>query len=338
MRFGLNLEDDFQGNSRYNAAARFILTELDKLGGELVTDVQIGSDPKVASEFYQPLTHAHVVHRAQLSHRSTDLPIYTNDVEIADFRDREVEAAFDVGRTLGNWGEIRVGYHRTNGATTCAWATRTLVEQQYNNGEFFVKFSYDRLDNLHFPREGSQFTLQWDANRTDLGADTAYDKVQADWLMARSLGRNTLLLWGSAGSVVGGTIKATDVPDLFSLGGFFNLSGLAPSSLFGPDYAIARAIYFRKIGRGGEGFFEFPAYLGMSLEMGNTWQTRGDMSFGSTHKDASLFLAFDTFLGPVYLGSGYDTAGHNAYYLVPGQNFLGATRESTGRSEAALKV
>ncbi len=142
--------------------------------------------------------------------------------------------------------------------------------------------------------------------------------------MARSLGRNTLLLWASAGSVVGGTIKATAVPDFFPLGGFFNLSGLAPSSLFGPDYAIARAIYFRKIGRGGEGFFEFPAYVGMSLEMGNTWQTRSDMSFGSTHKDASLFLAFDTYLGPVYLGSGYDTAGAQRLLLVSGADFLSA--------------
>ena len=172
-----------------------------------------------------------------------------------------------------------------------------------------------------FRARDRQFTLQWDANRTDLGADMASDKVQADWLMARSLGRNTLLLWASAGSVVDGTIKATDVPDFFPLGGFFNLSGLAPNSLYGPDYAIARAIYFRKIGRGGEGFFEFPAYLGMSLEMGNTWQTRGDVSFGSAHKDASLFLAFDTFLGPVYLGSGYDTAGHSAYYLFLGRTF-----------------
>ena len=94
------------------------------------------------------------------------------------------------------------------------------------------------------------------------------DKVQADWLVASSIGRNTLLLWTSAGSVVGGNIKPTAVPDFFSLGGFFNFSGLAPTSLFGPNYAITRAIYFRKIGRGGEGFFEFPAYIGMSLENG----------------------------------------------------------------------
>jgi NTE family protein len=322
VRFGLDLEDNFQGNSRYNAAARFILTELDKLGGELVTDVQIGSDPKVQSEFYQPLNATRTWFIApSLRIEARDLQLYSNDVEVADYRDREAEAAFDIGRTLGNWGEIRVGYHRTNGAATVRLGDPALVESQYNNGELFVKFSYDRLDNLHFPREGTQFTLQWDANRADLGGDTPFDKVKADWLMARSLGRNTLLLWASAGSVVGGTIKTTDVPDLFSLGGFFNLSGLAPNSLYGPDYGIARAIYFRKIGRGGEGFFEFPAYIGMSLEMGNTWQTRGDASFGSTHKDASLFLAFDTFLGPVYLGSGYDTAGHSAYYLFLGRTF-----------------
>jgi NTE family protein len=322
VRFGLNLEDNFQGNSRYNAATRFILTELDDRGAELVTDVQIGSDPKVASEFYQPLNAQRTWFVApSLRIEARDLQLYARDAEIADYRDREAEADFDIGHTLGNWGEIRAGFHRTNGLTRVRLGDPNLVERQYNDGELFVKFSYDRLDNLHFPREGQQFTFQWDANRTDLGADTASDKVQADWLMAGSRGRNTLLFWASAGSVVGGSIKATAVPDLFSLGGFFNLSGLAPTSLFGPNYAIARAIYFRKISRGGEGFFEFPAYVGMSLELGNIWQQRSDVNFGSAHKDASLFLAFDTFLGPVYLGSGYDTAGHSAYYLFLGRTF-----------------
>jgi NTE family protein len=322
VRFGLNLEDNFQGNSRYNAAARFILTELDDLGAELVTDVQIGSDPKVASEFYQPLNAQRTWFMApNLRIEARDLQLYKNDVEVADYRDREAEAGLDIGRTLGNWGEIRAGFHRTNGLTRVRLGDPNLVERQYNDGELFVKFSYDRLDNLHFPRDGQQFTFQWDANRSNLGADTASDKVQADWLMARSIGRNTILFWTSAGGVVGGSIKATAVPDLFPLGGFFNLSGLAPTSLFGPNYAIARAIYFRKISRGGEGFFEFPAYVGMSLELGNIWQQRSDMNLGSARKDASLFLALDTFLGPVYLGSGYDTAGHSAYYLFLGRTF-----------------
>jgi NTE family protein len=322
LRFGLNLEDDFQGNSRYNAAARFVLTEINELGAELLTDVQIGSDPKVVSEFYQPLDASRtwfVAPSARVEAR--DLPIYTKNLEVADFRDREVEADIDVGRNLGNWGEIRAGFHRTNGLTRVRFGDPTLVEQQYNNGEYFFKFSYDRLDNIHFPREGQTFSLQWDANRTNLGADIASDKVQADWLMARSRGRNTLLFWTSAGTTMDGDYKSNALPEFYSLGGFFNLSGLAPSSLIGPHYAIARAIYFRKISRGGQGFFEFPAYLGLSLELGNTWEHRGDISYASARKDASVFLALDTFLGPVYLGTGYDQAGTAAFYLFLGRTF-----------------
>jgi NTE family protein len=322
LRFGLNLEDDFQGNSRYNAAARFVLTEMNEHGAELLTDVQIGSDPKIMSEFYQPLDATRtwfVAPSARVEAR--DLPIYAKNLEIADFRDREAEVDIDVGRVLGNWGEIRAGLHRTNGATRVRFGDPLLVEQQYNKGEYYFKFSYDRLDNVHFPREGQTFSLQWDANRTNLGADVASDRLQADWLMARSRGRNTVLLWTSVGSTLDGNFKPTALPEFYSLGGFFNLSGLAPDSLIGPNFAIARAIYFRKIGRGGEGFFEFPAYLGLSLELGNTWQHRGDLSYASARKDASVFFAFDTFLGPVYLGSGYDQAGTAAFYLFLGRTF-----------------
>jgi NTE family protein len=322
VRFGLNLEDDFQGNSHYNAAARFLLSELNEWGAELLTDVQIGSDPKVVSEFYQPLDATRtwfVAPSARIEVR--DLPIFTNNFEVADFRDREAEADLDVGRTLGNWGEIRTGLHRINGLTHERFGDPLLVEHEYNIGEYFFKFSYDQLDNVHFPSSGETFTFQWDADRTNLGSDVARDRVSADWLVARSRGRNTLLWWTSAGSTIDGNIKPTALPEFYSLGGFFNLSGLAPQSLLGPNYAITRAIYFRKIGRGGEGFFEFPAYIGASLEVGNTWQQHGDISLGSAHKDASIFFAIDTYLGPVYLGTGYDERGTSGFYLFLGRTF-----------------
>lgn len=322
LRFGLSLQDDFQGNTRYDAATRFLVTEIDPLGAEWLTDVQIGYDPKIYSEFYQPLDASRtwfVAPSARIEAR--DLPVYTNDVEVADFRAREAEADLDFGRELGNWGEIRMGFHRLNGETHVRYGDPDLVDQLYNNGEFYFKFSYDQLDNVHFPREGQSFYVQWDANRTNLGADTAYDQVSADWLMATSRGRNTLLLWTSAGTTLDGKIKPTDLQDFYSLGGFLSLSGLAPQALTGPNYAIARAVYFRKIGRGGEGFLEFPAYIGMSLELGNTWEHRGDISYGSARKDASVFLAFDTFLGPLYLGTGYDQLGNSAFYLFLGRTF-----------------
>jgi NTE family protein len=323
LRFGLNLQDDFQGDGHYNAAARFVLTEINQLGAELLTDVQIGTDPKLVSEFYQPIDATRtwfVAPSARIEVR--DLPVFnSNNSEVADFRDREAEADLDFGSNLGDWGEIRVGYHRTNGETHDRLGDPKLVTPTYNIGEYFFKFSYDQLDNVHFPRDGQSFTLQWDANRVNLGGDMAYDKVTADWLMARSIGRNTILLWTSAGVTLDGHFSPTDLPEFYSLGGLFNLSGLAPSSLTGEDYAIARAIYFRKIGHGGEGFFEFPAYIGMSFEAGNVWQRHGEIGFGSLRKDGSIFVAFDTPLGPVYLGSGYDQSGTAGYYLFLGRTF-----------------
>jgi len=142
IRFGLNLQDDFQGNSHYNAAARFLLTEINDFGAELLTDVQIGYDPKVVSEFYQPLDPLRtwfVAPSARIEAR--DLPIYNGSEEVADFRDREAEADFDVGRELGNWGEVRVGLHRTNGSTRQrfadagledSWKTRTPLSAASN--------------------------------------------------------------------------------------------------------------------------------------------------------------------------------------------------------------
>jgi NTE family protein len=282
----------------------------------------VGSNPKIDGEFYQPLTALptwFVAPSARVEQR--DLPIFTSNVETSDFRDREAEADLDFGRNLGDWGEIRVGYHRINGATRYRFGDPDLVEGNYNEGEYFVKFSIDLLDNVHFPKAGETFTLQWDAERNNLGSDFASDKVKADYLWAHTTGRNTIISWTSLGTTLDGDIKPTYLPEFYSLGGFFNLSGLAPTSLYGPNYAITRAIYFRRISRGGEGFFEFPAYIGMSLELGNTWEERGQMSFGSARKDGAVFVAFDTYLGPVYLGSGYDTRGHSAYYLFLGRTF-----------------
>jgi hypothetical protein len=145
------------------------------------------------SEFYQPLDALRnwfVAPSARIEVR--DLPIYVNNEEVADFRDREAEADLDFGRNIGNWGEIRFGVHRINGATRerdgYNPADADLVEQQYNEGEFFSKFSYDQLDNVHFPREGQTFTIQWDADRTDLGSDFKRDRLTADWLVAESRG------------------------------------------------------------------------------------------------------------------------------------------------------
>jgi len=191
--------------------------------------------------------------------------------------------------------------------------------QPFSLRDYFVRFSYDRLDDVNFPHNGQQVVLQYSANRNAEGAAQASDQLTLNYIAAHSFGRDTLVFSGSAGTTL--ESRLTDINLLFPLGGFLNLSGLRADSLTGPDFGIARFLYYHQIGRGGPGYFDVPTYLGMSLEAGNVWENRADASFSNTRKDASLFLGMDTFLGPVYLASGFDQHGNQAFYLFLGRTF-----------------
>ncbi|MGC3980289.1 MAG: patatin-like phospholipase family protein [Steroidobacteraceae bacterium] len=320
VRVGINLEDDFAGNSRYNLASRLIMTDLNNLGAEWLTDVQIGDRPRFATEYYQPLSWRQryfVAPRLEYGVRSLPL-LSDDDKELAEYRVRNALASVDMGRELANWGEMRVGVQRGFGSSRVLIGDPNLPIERYNTGGYFARFSYDTLDNVFFPRRGAQVTLQWNAERAALGADRSSDKVSVEWQMAKTFDRYTMILSTDIGS------NLTDDPathDYFTLGGFLNLSGVTTGSLSGPHYGIARLIYYKQVGRGGSGVLQLPAYAGISIEAGNTWQRRSDASFANLRHDGSLFFGADTPLGPLYLAAGVDDRRKTAFYLFLGRSF-----------------
>ncbi len=197
----------------------------------------------------------------------------------------------------------------------------TLVEQQFDSRTFFGEFRYDSVDDVNFPRHGGTFQLGWQAEREGKGtmADADADLIVYDQLYAHSWGRNTAVLWGSAGVRSDNDIDI--VRSFFSLGGFLNMSGITPDTLVGPNYAILRGIYYRQIGEGGRGFLDVPVYIGASVEQGNVWIDRRDISFRARRTNGSMFLGLDTILGPVYFATGFDEGGGSAYYLFLGRTF-----------------
>ncbi len=320
VRVGLNLQDDFAGNSRYNAALRFIATELNVRGGEWLTDGQIGDNPRLFTEFYQPVTWDQRYFVApQIDYEVRTLDVIDDEQErIARYRVHNFEGGLDFGRQFHNWGELRVGVRRGQGHSNILIGDPELPTDSFDRGGYFTRFSYDKLDSIFFPRHGQQFQLEWRAEREDLGADVNVDTLEMSWLVARSFDRHTFIFWTDMGT----TVDDVSTPqDFFTLGGFFELSGLAPESLSGPHYGIGRLIYYRQIGRRGSGVFDFPTYAGISLEAGNVWQDRDDADLGDLRKNGSLFLGVDTLLGPVYLGAGFEDGGRRAFYLFLGRTF-----------------
>jgi NTE family protein len=320
VRFGLNLEDNFEGTSRYNAALRFISTELNSLGGEWLTDIQIGDNPKLFTEFYQPLSLASryfVAPQFDFEERSV-FQLQQDDV-LAEYRVRSLQGGLDIGREIQNWGEIRLGMRRGTGRARVLIGDPALPNFEFDRGGYFARFSYDKLDSIFFPRHGQQFNFEWRGERDSIGADENLDAFEVSWLVARSFDRHTLIFWMDAGTTADAELVRPQ--NFYSLGGFLNLSGLPSGYLAGPHYGIARLIYQRRVGRGGEGVLDLPAYAGVSFEAGNTWLESSEASFGDMRKNASLFFGLDSPLGPVYLAAGYDQEGESAFYLFLGRTF-----------------
>ena len=106
-----------------------------------------------------------------------------------------------------------------------------------------------------------------------------------------------------------------------TLGGFLELSGLPRDALAGTQFGLARAVVYRRVSRGGTGLFEYPAYLGFSVEAGNVWQTRDDVDASDLELGGSLFLGADSPFGPIYLAAGLSEHGEQAFYLLLGKTF-----------------
>jgi NTE family protein len=103
----------------------------------------------------------------------------------------------------------------------------------------------------------------------------------------------------------------------FLLGGLLNLSGLRDGQLAGSYLGFGRIVYFHQLATapliGGA------IYAGGSLEAGNVWQQRADVGANDLVKAGSVFLAADTFLGPVSVAYGRASGGASSFYLFLGR-------------------
>jgi NTE family protein len=320
LRLGVGMENDMEGGATANAGARLLLTELNAFDAEWLTDVQLGENPRFATEFFQPLSLRSSFFIAPgYRYELSTLQLVDDGNRIARYRVRESVFSVALGVELSNWGEIRAGLRRGDGSSHVLIGDPSLPEGTFDIGGALVQFGYDRLDSAYFPKQGQAFRAGWLADRESLGSSVDADIMRASWQFARTADRNSFVLSVDAGSALHDRVNSPQ--ELFTLGGFLDISGLPPDALAGTQYGIARAILYRRISRGGTGFFEFPAYLGFSLEAGNVWQRREDVELDRLLTGGSLFLGAESPFGPVYLAAGLAEGGERAFYLYLGKTF-----------------
>lgn len=315
LQFGVSLEDDFEGSTGFNVSSRLTRAGINRLGAEWRNDLRLGTDPKLFSEFYQPLSFdSRLFIAPRINLRQSNINAFTGDATVARLRLSEAEGGIDFGRELGRTGEIRLGVFTGVGEARVRIGDPALPNIDFETGGAFARLRFDTLDNTRFPREGSRADLRWTLSRPGLGADSKFDTIEGEVAQTWSRGKNTLQL----GLTYATTLESDGaVQDFFPLGGFLRLSGLERGEISGPHAALAKLVYYRRVGNS-KGILDTPIYLGVSAEAGNVWQNRADMDLDSMQLNGSVFAGFDTFIGPVYVAAGFAEQGQSNFYLFVG--------------------
>lgn len=315
LQFGMELSDNFEGDSSYNLGVLYTKTAINPLNGELRLGVQIGQDPGLTAEWHQPLDPASryfVNTKAYL--RRDQFSRYDGDDIVSDFNIWRAGLDLAIGREFGTWGEGRVGYRRFKGEADVRIGDPALDDYSFDGGQLYGRLFLDKLDNVYFPTQGNKGILELMTSSKSLGSDSSYDQARLSYSHAFSRGRNNFV-----GALSFNTTLDDDAPPeaLFRTGGFLHLSGFRPNQLSGQHSGLVNLVFYRRI----TDTKILPAYIGGSIEYGNVWQDSDDIAFDDGLLNGSLFLGADTPVGPAYFGLGLGEGGNNTVFFYLGPAF-----------------
>lgn len=323
FQLGFNWEDDFNSESAISFDMAYTMTDLTFNGGEWRNEVKLGIEKLFATEFYQPLDRdQQFFSRARYQYDTRDWDLYDNNSRILTFDKKTHTIELGIGYNYTLQGMIELGLVAEKGSiVNDVWLTQDLDFSSY--GAYF-RFGYDSLDSISFPTSGNRVTLNVYVRNEDFN-DTIDDnqnqysvQIEADWKGALSVGNHAFV--GKA-SIATNNNDGLNMLHLSELGGFLNLSGYHKDSIMGAHKVFGAFIYQYDLGRDALGMTDYPLYLGWSLEAGNVWDERTDVTLTDLIYASSLYIGTDTSMGPAALGFGITDLGDKSFYLFVGKNF-----------------
>ncbi|WP_228289224.1 patatin-like phospholipase family protein [Marinobacter salinisoli] len=315
LSFGLGYEDNFDGDTRFNLASGLTLTELNDLGAEWATGVQLGTEPWVRTQWYQPLDYGY--ERFLVVGAEYDRDIFgvyeggNDPVAELEVSHRLVDVA--LGMEVGSDNEVRLQYFRGKATVDELVGQAVIDDDDIQQGGISLQWVHDSLDDAFYPSHGTFAGLRGRIDRDGLGSDRSFDTITG-----MGLGTDTWQDFNLTGLFYGELVTRGEpgLENAARLGGFRRLSALGPGQISG-DNALMAAMYGRK-NFGGP---LVPVFAGAGFEVGNAWESLSDVSWGNTVRSWSVFGGVDTFLGPVQLALAYSNADTWGAYLNIGYSF-----------------
>lgn len=317
LGFSLDMFTDSDGDASYNIAANYRKARLTRRGGEWFSVAQIGHETALRTELYLPIDFRQRLFLRPYGRYEERLIVESqNGKRISRIDVTDGFGGIFVGVEASNKVVSGIGIETHQGKSETAIGANRLSDN-FRYQSTYLKLEVDTLNNLYFPNEGVLAELRYDKIRPT-GLDPRFGVLKAHLTGAFALGEHSLVL---RTRLVRSDNELTGAHHQTRIGGFLHLSGLTGDSLSGSNELYASLTFLRRLDKQSILPVDLPLYLGVSIEGGNVWNDYNEISSKDLISAASLMLALDTPMGPIYFGWGKADLGESAFYLKLGRLF-----------------
>lgn len=315
LAFGLGYEDNFENETRFNVGASLRMTGLNALGGEWTTGLRLGTEPRIRTEWFQPLGYGFerfLTLGAEYSRESFSAFDGEGErIAEVDITNRQLDIA--LGTELGMNGEARLEYVRGFATVDEQVGAPVAPSGSIQSGSVDLQLVHDSLDDTFLPESGGFAGIRGRFERPGLGSDRHFDSVTvmalgtASWRKASVTG----LIYANAV-----TRGVAGIENSVLLGGFRRLSAYSQGEVAGEDAALAGVFARQEFG----GPF-VPWFAGVGFESGNAWSSLADARWNNLLYSGSVFAGIESFLGPVQVATAYNSEDNWSAYLNIGFSY-----------------
>ena len=321
VSIGFSLADDFNGDSRYQAGAKYVRQGLTDKGTELRAEGIIGERLLASAELYHPLIadEKNVFVAPKVWYQERDATIDNEAQQIAELRAHERGVSVDIGRTMSNTAEVRAGMFYQKIRPQVKTGAFDLQDKS-NIVEAGVKLQYqsDTLDSINFPTKGGRFSASVSHGLTALGSHKDYSRLELEGEQVWTRGKHHVI---ASGRAVGNTNN--DAGLLYANNNTTQIGRLAfgNSDQWLGNYAVDGAVtYMRQIS-------EIPkiakVHVGVSAGLGQKWRQVDDVDvdIGNLRSAGTVFLGGETAIGPAFVGVRKMEDDNSELYFNFGRDF-----------------
>ena len=306
-------------NVLFTMGARITFLDFGSYRSELRSDVIIGSQYALDSEYYHPFkptSNWFVAPRG--AGNSVQSYVFNGDTQIATYRTRQVLGGVDVGYGFGTTGELRLGYEGGYERLSPQIGNSSVLPTVTGGtGDVRLQFQLNTLDNPVIPRSGQSLLLYTKGYNVNPAAPGPFPLSEVQSQSFFRISEPSSVFFGASGGSSYG-YKA-GIP-AFSLGGSQRLVAWNTNELYTNQYFLGQLGYIRELTK-------LPPLLGSNIEfiglaeVGKTYKLALGPKPPNLPLDGAAGIIVNTIFGPVELAGAIGDYGRGRFFFRIGRIF-----------------